>query len=127
MENKRQLQMAETVKRHFSEVLQREGYLIYGSGPLVTVTNVKISPDLSQATVYLSVYNVANKETVIESISHNASRLRQSLASRTRRHMRRVPYLEFHLDELLDEMEKVDNLFDRLYAENQMGSGEEEE
>lgn len=126
MQNKRQLQMAEAVKRHFSEVLQREGYLIYGTEPLVTVTGVNISPDLSQAKVYLSVYNVAVKENVVESISHNASRLRQSLAARTKRHLRRVPYLEFHLDELLDEIEKVDNLFDRLYAENQMGSGEEE-
>lgn len=126
MESKRQLQVAEAIKRHFSVVLQREGYLIYGSGPLVTVTGVNVSPDMGQARIYLSIYNVASKENVVEAIAHHGSKLRQSLAARVRKHMRRVPYLEFHLDELLDEMEKVDNIFDRLYAENQMGQEEEE-
>ena len=124
MASKRQLQVAEAIKRHFSVVLQREGYLIYGSEPFVTVTGVNVSPDLSQANIYLSVYNVAKKENVIEAVSHHSTKLRQSLASRVRRHMRRVPFLEFHLDEMLDEMEKVDNLFERLYAENQMGEEE---
>ena len=124
MASKRQLQVAEAIKRHFSEVLQREGYLIYGSEPFVTVTGVNVSPDLSQANIYLSVYNVAKKENVIEAVSHHGTKLRQSLASRVRKHMRRVPFLEFHLDEMLDEMEKVDNLFERLYAENQMGEEE---
>lgn len=124
MASKRQLQVAEAIKRHFSVVLQSEGYLIYGSEPFVTVTGVNVSPDLSQAKIYLSVYNVAKKENVIEAVSHHGTKLRQSLASRVRRHMRRVPFLEFHLDEMLDEMEKVDNLFVRLYAENQMGEEE---
>ncbi len=124
MASKRQLQVAEAIKRHFSVVLQSEGYLIYGSEPFVTVTGVNVSPDLSQAKIYLSVYNVAKKENVIEAVSHHGTKLRQSLASRVRRHMRRVPFLEFHLDEMLDEMEKVDNLFERLYAENQMGEEE---
>ena len=124
MASKRQLQVAEAIKRHFSVVLQREGYLIYGAEPFVTVTGVNVSPDLSQANIYLSVYNVAKKENVIEAVSHHGTKLRQSLASRVRNHMRRVPFLEFHLDEMLDEMEKVDNLFERLYAENQMGEEE---
>ncbi|TVR82640.1 MAG: 30S ribosome-binding factor RbfA [Saprospirales bacterium] len=125
MASKRQLQVAETIKRHFSELLQREGYLIYGNEPFVTVTNVDVSPDLSQARVYLSVYNVAAKEHIIGLMDQSATRLRQLLAQRVRKHIRRTPHLEFHLDGLLDEMEKVDNLFDRLYSENQMGSEEE--
>lgn len=125
MASKRQLQVAETIKRHFSELLQREGYLIYGSEPFVTVTNVDVSPDLSQARVYLSVYNVVAKEHVIGLMDQSANRLRQLLSQRVRKHLRRIPYLEFHLDGLLDEMERVDNLFDRLYSENQMGSEEE--
>lgn len=126
MASKRQLQIAEALKRHFSEVLQHEGYLIYGSEPLVTVTNVQVSPDISMAKVYLSIYNVASKEMVLELINQNGTRLRQLLAGRVKNHLRRVPHLEFFLDQLLDEMDKVDNLFERLYAENQMGSSEEE-
>ncbi len=56
-ESKRQLQVAETIKRNFGIVLQQEGSYIYGSEVLVTVTSVKLTPDFSQAKIYLSVYN----------------------------------------------------------------------
>ena len=126
MANIRQLQIAETIKRHFSEVLLLEGSLIYGSEPFVTVTNVVVTPDLGLAKIYLSVYNVTAKEHVIGLMDEHNYRLRKLLGSRVRKHLRRVPYLEFYLDELLDEMERVDNLFEKLYEEDQMGTGEEE-
>ncbi|TVR89935.1 MAG: 30S ribosome-binding factor RbfA [Saprospirales bacterium] len=121
----RQLQVAETIKRHFSELLVMEGQYIYGSEPFVTVTNVVVSPDISVAKIYLSVYNVATKENVIGLLDESSHSLKISLGKRLKKHLRRIPQLEFHLDELLDEMERVDNLFDRLHAENQMGSEEE--
>jgi ribosome-binding factor A len=55
MATKRNLQVAELIKRHFSEVLQSEGGYVYGTEPLVTVTKVMVSPDFSQAKIYLSV------------------------------------------------------------------------
>ena len=64
METKRQMQAAELVKRNFSLVLQQEGSYIYGVEPLVTVTGVKMSPDLGQAKIYLSVFNTENKQAV---------------------------------------------------------------
>lgn len=125
-ETKRQKQVAELVKRNFSMVLQQEGIYIYGAQPLVTVTVVKVTPDLSQAKIYVSVFNTDNKQAVILQMDNEVTRLRQALANRVKKHMRRVPEIAFYVDETLDEMETVDRLFTNLHAEGQMGEPEEE-
>ncbi|MCB0617605.1 MAG: 30S ribosome-binding factor RbfA [Saprospiraceae bacterium] len=114
METKRQKQIAELIKRNFGLLLQQEGPYIYGSSPLVTVTNVKMSPDLSISKIYLSVYNTDEKQTVILEMEEHLSRLRQSLGNRIKKQVRRIPELQFYLDDTLDEMYRLNDLFDRL-------------
>lgn len=126
MESKRQRQVSEMVKRHFSEVLRSEGVYIYGAEPLVTVTEVTVSPDMSVANIYLSIWNTENKQAVLLLMQEEYSRLKQAMAQRVKRHMRRLPEMTFFQDETLDEMYKVDSLFDRLYQEGQMPVTEEE-
>ncbi|MDX1684480.1 MAG: 30S ribosome-binding factor RbfA [Saprospiraceae bacterium] len=123
MASKRQLQVAETIKRNFSLVLQSEGNYIYGS-PLVTVTNVVMSPDLMLAKIYLSVFKSDNKQGVILMLEENNTRLRQSLAQRIKNQVRRVPEIDFYLDDTLDESYRLDALFKRLREENEMGEEE---
>lgn len=124
MESKRQRQVAETIRRHFSLVLQNEGSYIYGAKPMVTVTAAKASPDLSQAKIYLSVYNIEDKQSVILQMEDNYHRLRQSFAHRVKKHMRRVPELSFFLDNTLDEMYRLNELFGKLEDDDQMGKEE---
>ncbi len=126
METKRQKQVAELIKRNFSMVLQQEGGYIYGAEVMVTVTNVKMSPDLNLANIYLSVYNTENKQGVILEMEDQLPRLRQSLTQRVRRQVRRIPDVSLYLDDTLDEMYRLNALFDRLYDENQMGDRLEE-
>ncbi|MBX2875032.1 MAG: 30S ribosome-binding factor RbfA [Saprospiraceae bacterium] len=126
METKRQRQVAELVKRNFSMVLQQEGSYLYGPEPLVTVTGVKVSPDFGLAKIYLSIYNTENKQAVILQMEEETVRLRQALAHRIRKHVRRIPDIAFYIDETLDEMYRVDALFNRLRNENQMGSEDSE-
>lgn len=114
MESKRQKQVAEIVRRNFSLVLQSEGNYIYGTEPMVTVTSVKVSPDMSMAKIYVSVYNVEDKQSVLLQMDHSNQRLRQALAHRVKRHMRRVPALSFFQDETLDEMYRLNELFNKL-------------
>lgn len=121
----RQKQVASTIQRNFSIVLQMEGRYIYGDA-LVTVTRVNMTPDMGIARIYLSVYNAHNKELVIEAIHHSGSRLRQELGKRVRKHVRRIPYLEFYLDETVDEMYKVDELFNELDKERAAKNTEDE-
>lgn len=96
-----------------SELFLREGSYIYGDA-MVTVTNVMMTPDLGLARVYLSVYNVSSKEAVIDAIDAELPRIRQGLAQRVKKHLRRAPQLELFLDETLDEMDKVDELLRRI-------------
>ncbi|MBC6996463.1 30S ribosome-binding factor RbfA [Neolewinella lacunae] len=126
MESKRQRQVAELIKRNFSIVVQQEGSYVYGPEPLVTVTEVHPTPDLSQAKIYLSVWNTDNKQAVLLQMEEEHQRLKNSLAHRLKRHLRRMPAIAFYIDETLDEMHRVDNLFDQLYETDQMPGSEEE-
>ena len=110
MQSRRQLQVAEYIKRSFSQVLQAEGTYIYGDEPLVTVTSVKLSPDFGVASVYLSIYNTENKLGVIQEMQEEMPQLRRLLGNRVRKHVRRVPKLQFYLDDTLDEIDRLDDL-----------------
>lgn len=112
------------IRRHFSVVLQEQGRYIFETEPLVTVTNVRMSPDLGLAKIYLSVYNTDNKQAVILSMNEDKVRLKQGLAHRLKKHMRRLPDIDFYLDDTLDEMYRLNDLFDRLHADGQMGEEE---
>lgn len=127
METVRQKQVAELIKRNFSLVLQAEGSYIYGPSVLVTVTGVKMTPDFNLAKIYLSVFNTEHKQETMLELEHEMHRLKQSLAARIRKQMRRMPDIQFFLDDTVDEMYRVSAMFDKLYQENQMGDEEEAE
>ena len=113
-ETKRMRQVAELIKRNFGQVLQSEGPYIYGSEAFVTVTEVNMSPDFGIAKIYLSVFGIDDKQNVIMEMDENYPRLRQSLGNRLKRHVRRIPNLQFYLDDTLDEMYRLNQVFDRL-------------
>lgn len=107
-------------------LLLEQGRLIYGDA-MVTVTEVKMSPDLTMAKIYLSVYNTENKQAVLLEMEDQQAMLRQSLASRLKNHLRRMPDIHFYLDDTLDEIEKVDKLIKKLREEDQMGYSRQDE
>ncbi|MCR9286770.1 MAG: 30S ribosome-binding factor RbfA [Bacteroidetes bacterium] len=127
METKRQKQVAEVIKRKFGTLLTQEGTYFYGTDAFVTVTAVKMSPDLGIAKVYLSVFNVMDKQTVILEMEENLFQIKQSFYSKIRKNLRRMPELQFYLDDTLDEMYRLNHVFHKLRNENQMGSEEVEE
>ncbi len=105
-------------------VLQQEGQYVYGPGPLVTVTKVQMTPDLNVARIYLSVFNTMNKQAVLLELESAYPYLRKALAQRIRKQVRRIPELQFFLDDTLDEMERVDQLLARIRTD---APGREEE
>ncbi len=113
MATKRNLQVAEVIKRNMGMVFFQEGSYIYGEA-LVTVTSVKVTPDMSQAKIYLSIYNTEDKNAVLALIEHQLHRLRQMLAHRIKKHVRRIPTIHFFIDDTLDEMYKLNELFDNI-------------
>lgn len=114
MESIRQKQVGELIRRYFSRILMEEGSHIYGRDKLVTVTEVKMTPDLLIAKVYISVYGTEHKQEVILLMEDSMVRLRQALAGKIGKQMRRMPELEFFLDDTVDEMYRVEELLNRI-------------
>lgn len=118
MESKRQSQVAELIKRNFSVVLQQEGNYIFEQA-FVTVTNVRMSPDLSLAKIYLSIYNTDNKQAVLLKLEDQHARIKQLFSQRIRKHVRRIPEFTLFIDDTLDEMYKVGALLDSIKSEEE--------
>jgi ribosome-binding factor A len=114
METIRQKQISEMIRRHFSMILMQEGSLLYEKGPLVTLANVKMTPDLLIAKCYISIWNAENKEEILLALEENNSKLRQALSSKIGKQMRRLPELQFFLDETIDEMYRVEALLNKI-------------
>jgi len=125
-ESKRQKQVSEVIKRNFGIVLQQQGSYIYQDA-LVTVTSVKTSPDFGLAKIYLSVYNAEDKEVVIENLTRHVHSLRKDLAFRIKKHVRKIPQINLFLDETLDEVFKMNALFDQIKKEQPASQGKSEE
>lgn len=114
MQNKRQSQVGELIRRNFSNVLLNQGRYIYQDA-LVSVTNVLMSSDLQHAKIYLSIYNNnKDKAAVLTAIENEKGRLKSELGTRLRKHIRRIPEIEFFLDETLDEMDRMNELFEKI-------------
>lgn len=81
-------------------------------GVIVTVSEVRISPDLSIAHIYLSIFPTARASEIIGRISRDTKALRFELGQRIRHQMRLVPELNFHNDESIERLTKIDQILD---------------
>ncbi len=125
MESKRQKQVAELIRRNFSFVMQEEGPNIYGHSVMVTVSHIRMSPDLNLARIYLSVFGTENKQEPILMLQEELVALRSKLAQRIRKQVRTIPTIAIYLDDTVDEMYRVDALLKQLDEDGQFGQKEE--
>lgn len=105
----RQLKVASQIKRDMAEIIRSKGMAAF-DGALVSVSGVKISPDLSQAKVYVSIFPSSKSETVMEIIGDQTRALRGELGRRVGKQLRIVPELQFYLDDSLDYVEHIEEL-----------------
>jgi ribosome-binding factor A len=115
MESKRQQKMARLLKEDLSAIFQKDAKHLFGSS-LITITAVRVSPDLSLARIYLSflIINNENKDELLADIQDNTKQIRQILGQKIRHTVRIVPELQFFLDDTADYVAKMDALFDSL-------------
>lgn len=110
MESKRQQKVGRQIQKDLGDIFQKEAqHLINGS--LVTVTGVRMTPDLGIARAYLSFLPDKNKGVLFEAVQENAKFIRQRLGERVRHQLRIVPDLEFYLDDTAEYAAKMDALF----------------
>jgi len=110
MESKRQQKVGRQIQKDLGDIFQKEAqHLINGS--LVTVTAMRMTPDLGIARAYLSFLPDKNKAVLFDAIQENAKFIRQKLGERVRHQLRIVPDLEFYLDDTAEYAAKMDALF----------------
>lgn len=108
--------MQETRQNKISRLLQKELSVIFQSqtrmihGVMVSVTRVRISPDLSICTAYLSIFPSDKGEDILKNITTNEKTIRYELGTRVRHQLRIIPDLRFFIDDSLDYMEHIDSL-----------------
>jgi ribosome-binding factor A len=109
MDNIRQLKIARQIQKDLGEIFQLRGMAAY-QGAMITVSEVRISPDLSIAKVFLSIFPSNKSEDVIAKIEQENKALRAELSKKIRHQVRIIPELRFHIDETLDKLEHIDDL-----------------
>ena len=93
--------------------LQREGANYYGS-KFVTVTDANITPDLAECKIYISVLNDKEPQLVVNQLNLHIGDIRKRFGSIMRRDLRIIPVLEFRLDDTLDQVFRLEEIFKNL-------------
>ena len=116
--------LGELLKRDLGEIIQRD---FQPDGTFVTITSVRVTPDLSIAKVYLSVFAPGrDNEAVFEYIDEKVSQIRHKFAGRIRNQVRKIPELHFYADDTVDYVKKMEGLF-KIVDEQPKASTDEEE
>ncbi|MDR2972794.1 MAG: 30S ribosome-binding factor RbfA [Bacteroidales bacterium] len=108
MDSTRQNKIAKLIQKELAVILLEDGIPIYDC--MITVTQTKVSPDLSLARSYLSIFNAENNEKVMETLKKNLKDIRYRLARKVKNQLRIIPKLDFFIDDSLDYVENIENL-----------------
>jgi ribosome-binding factor A len=115
-ENKRQKQVGKLIMEELSDIFQREGMNIIDGG-MVSISKVMVTPDLLEARVYLSLFQVKDTSALLYKIKDRGWEWRKLLGQRIKNQLRRVPELTFYNDDTLDHVFKMDQLFKKIEEE----------
>jgi ribosome-binding factor A len=115
-EGKRQKQVAGVIHEELTTIFTKLSLNIIDGG-LVSIASVKITPDLLEARIYLSVFQAKNNSAVLQKIEDRAHEIKRELASRIKHQLRRIPEIKYFLDDTLDHVFKMEELFKKIDEE----------
>ncbi len=115
-EGKRQKQVAAVVSEELNDIFRRLNLNMINGG-MVSISSVKLTPDLLEARIYISMYKVADEQAALKKIENQAWEIKKELTSRVRNQLRRMPILKFYLDDTLDHVFKMEELFKQINEE----------
>lgn len=124
MESTRQAKIARLLQKELSEIFRRETAAM--GGVLVSVSAVRVSPDLSIARAYLSIFPSGKADEILKNINNSAKTIRFELAKILRYQLRKTPELSFFIDDSLDYIEHIDNILKQDTALHREDKAEEE-
>ena len=109
MDSMRQKKVSRLIQKDLSEIFQLEVRDVT-HGSMISVTTVRVSPDLGIAKVYLSIFPATHKNEVFSEIQKSQPKVRMLLGKRARKQLRVIPELQFFIDDSLDYLENIDRL-----------------
>lgn len=116
-ESKRQKQVAGLINEELNSILLRMGLTMIHGG-MLSISNVKITPDLYEARVYLSLFQINDAASVLKTFEEKNKEIRKELGQRVRHQLRIVPEIKFFLDDTLEYVFKMEQLFDQIRKES---------
>jgi len=113
LEGKRQKQVAAVLEKELNDIFQRLGISMLDGG-MVSISSVKITPDLFDARVYLSFFKVNDANAALKLIEEKSWEIKKALTARVRHQLRSMPQLSFYIDDTLEYVDKIEQLFKEI-------------
>ncbi len=116
LEGKRQKQVAGLLYEEFNEIFHKLGLGMMDGG-MVSISSVKVTPDLLEARIYLSFFKVENPNAALKKIEDKAWEIKKALTAKVKHQLRRIPELRFFMDDTLEHVFKMEELFKKINEE----------
>lgn len=112
-EGKRQKQVAAVLSEDLNDIFRRLNLNMIDGG-MISISSVKITPDLLEARIYLSMYKVPDEKKALIRVEKQSWEIKKELTARVKHQLRRMPVLKFYLDDTLDHVFKMEELFKQI-------------
>lgn len=116
LEGKRQKQVAGVIHEEMTGIFRKLGLSMIDGG-LLSISSVKVTPDLLEARIYLSVFQAKDNAAVLKKVEDKAHEIKRELASNIKHQLRRIPEIKYFLDDTLDHVFKMEELFKKIEEE----------
>ena len=120
-EGKRQKQVAAVLSEEINDIFRRLSLNMINGG-MVSISSVKLTPDLGEARIYLSLFKVKDRKETMQKIEERAWEIKKSLVNSVKHQLRIMPQLKFFLDDSLDYVDKMEELFKEIKKKESSGN-----
>ena len=118
LEGKRQKQVASVLEKELNDIFQRLGLSMMDRG-MISISSVKITPDLFDARIYLSFFKVKDPVEALKTINDRSWEIKRELTARVRHQLRSMPQLNFYIDDTLEYVDKMEQLFKDIKVQDE--------
>ena len=112
-EGKRQKQVASVLQADMNEIFTKLGLNMLGGG-MLSIASVKVTPDLLEARIYLSMFQVSDTSAAMKKVNDRAWEVKKLLAEKIKGQVRRIPVIHYYLDDTLEYVFKMEEVFERI-------------
>ncbi|MFM2363611.1 MAG: ribosome-binding factor RbfA [Bacteroidota bacterium] len=119
-EGKRQKQVAGVINEEVNLIFQKMGLQMIDGG-MVSISSVKVTPDLLEARIYLSFFKITDTKLALKKIEDRGWEIKKELAIKIKHQVRRMPEIKYYLDDTLDYVFKMEEVFKQIKKDDQKG------